>query len=45
MLGFMVRVDNEVPLHDENVDDNIDQVQNIAEDHLGGPVPVASVVI
>jgi hypothetical protein len=34
-----------LPLHDENIEDYIDQVEKIAENQLEGPVAVAPVVI
>ncbi len=34
-----------LPLHDENIEDDIDQVEEITEDQLEGPVAVAPVVI
>jgi hypothetical protein len=34
-----------LPLHDENIEDDIDQVEKIAENQLEGPVAVAPVVI
>jgi hypothetical protein len=34
-----------LPLHDENIEDYINEVEEIAEDQLEGPVAVAPVVI
>jgi hypothetical protein len=42
MLGRYMYI---LPLHDENVDDDIDQIEQIAEDKLECPVAVAPVVI
>ena len=34
-----------IPVHEEDVGDDVDQIENIAEDQLEGPVAVAPVVI
>ena len=34
-----------IPVHEEDVGNDVDQIENIAEDQLEGPVAVAPVVI